>query len=527
MESPAGITFIDEQSELKRRGFLSSLFTWLAWSRKTLETIKREKSLNYTRVGEARVNASNYHVYPTENAKTKSRKIKTHQEPRSVPGESDNHQVSKVRGDPLPSSSSLIDGTHQLSRLVEFALQDQPPPKDALYRRPNKLTKSPTGPSVQWPEDRADAATSSDPTLSPDIRLVPLEEKYGWKYGHQVYGSSDEEPLIVCNILGHGSLGIVEEVKIKGGALPTFVRKRVQLPVNRRRATLKVIQEEAKALESLTHPHIVTMLGSYEVSKQNSRYFYCLLMSPVGDNDLKNFLDTAGEGEPVELEWKVWVWKWFGCLVSALAYMHNEGIRHQDIKPSNIIHRGSDIFFTDFSSSCRFEVGRTTSTEDPSRSSPMYSAPEVVERFSETGALRKHGRGSDIFALGCVYCDMLSVLYGRPVSAFHQFLRAEAVVWGPSGPSAAAVGDILYSRKIDFIHKWITPSPFFDAIIAPMLAEDRALRPSAAEVREKFLLEQSRPPVYCSCMTDHTVPILVQEFDEAAEHPVIEPTERN
>jgi len=52
--------------------------------------------------------------------------------------------------------------------------------------------------------------------------------------------------------------------------------------------------------------------------------------------------------------------------------MHSQDIRHQDIKPSNVIYRGSDIFFTAFSSSSRFEIDPTTSTENPARTSAMY-----------------------------------------------------------------------------------------------------------------------------------------------------------
>ncbi|KAF1837889.1 kinase-like protein, partial [Decorospora gaudefroyi] len=165
--------------------------------------------------------------------------------------------------------------------------------------------------------------------------------------------------------------------------LPSFVRKRVKLPARKlqAKATLKIIQEEADNLRSLVHPHIVAFIGSYEELKSSNRHYYFLLMSPVGDNDLRNFLDIAGESTELDFTsstsrtWRSWIHSWFACLASALAYMHEKGIRHQDIKPSNIIHKGNRVYFTDFSSSCAFDVGRTTSTDNPSRSSPMYAAP--------------------------------------------------------------------------------------------------------------------------------------------------------
>jgi serine/threonine protein kinase len=102
---------------------------------------------------------------------------------------------------------------------------------------------------------------------------------------------------------------------------------------------LAIIQEEAKNLASLVHTHIIALIGSYEGFQHKNCHFYFLLMAPVGVNDLKNFLDIAGEqieNEPmslVSMTWRGWINSWFACLFSALAYKHEQGIRHQDIKP--------------------------------------------------------------------------------------------------------------------------------------------------------------------------------------------------
>jgi serine/threonine protein kinase len=68
-------------------------------------------------------------------------------------------------------------------------------------------------------------------------------------------------------------------------------------------------------------------------------------MSPVGGNDSRNFVDIVGnQGEKDQhskqsILWASWIQIWFICLVSALQYMHQHGIHHQDIKPSKIIHK--------------------------------------------------------------------------------------------------------------------------------------------------------------------------------------------
>jgi serine/threonine protein kinase len=103
-------------------------------------------------------------------------------------------------------------------------------------------------------------------------------------------------------------------------------------------------------------------------------------MLPVGDSNLEDFPAFAGKPDLDTIskdQHKAWIQSWYADLASALAYMHSEGIRHQDIKPSNIIHKGNQVFFTDFSSCARFQVGHTTSTANPAQSTAMYAAPEA------------------------------------------------------------------------------------------------------------------------------------------------------
>jgi len=212
---------------------------------------------------------------------------------------------------------------------------------------------------------------------------------------------------------------------------------------------------------------------------------------------------------PIEFIEYSWIWQWFGCLSSGLAYMHNQGIRHQDIKPSNIIHRRQRIFFTDFSSSSRFDIGRTTSTENPARISAMYGAPEVVQSLQDNSDFRKHGRGTDIFSLGCVFLEMLTVIDGRLIDDFYEFCLATST--SPKRPTRLGAnnfpGNFLYSRAVNLVPYWFDNSPytvksFLQECIMPMLLPERMERPSASDVSRKvrerspwFTVHKS----YCCC----------------------------
>lgn len=345
--------------------------------------------------------------------------------------------------------------------------------------------------------------------------LLSIAGLYGIEADHRTYSDSSKAPFKVISSLGHGSLGIVEEV-CTSPSKESFVRKRVQIPYSTRAQRLKIVQQEAAVLKSLTHTHIVRILGTYQEGLPTGRHFYSLLMSPVGDNDLSAFLDMVGEKQSRQPRYSrllansenfkelTWLKKWFQCLASALAYMHCKGIRHQDIKPSNIVHRGADIYFTDFSSSSPFKIGRTTSTETPARISLMYAAPETV-RAPHEESYKRHGLGTDIFSLGCVFMEMLTVLDGRKVQDFHDFclLKPSTPIENAQSATESARGVLLYSRVTRRTERWFEgamgmPSAMYQACVKSMLKEDRESRPSAKEVLESIKQRQPWKTSECS-----------------------------
>jgi len=339
-----------------------------------------------------------------------------------------------------------------------------------------------------------------------------IAELYGLSPKHKVFPSGAQVPFKSMCKLGWGSLGVVEEVRTSLKKR-SFVRKQVQIPY-RRTERLKIVEQEAAALRFLTHQHIVQLIGTYEEGVGTGRHFYSLLMTPVGDNDLRSFLDIVGERRARQMQTNklfvgskelTWMRTWFPCLASAVAYMHRQGIRHQDIKPSNIIHRGPDVFFTDFSSSCSFDVGKTKSTETPARNSIMYAAPETV-KGPRSDHYQRHGPSSDIFSLGCVFAEMLTVLDGRRVFDFQEFcLHEQMASMSKSRPKGEETwGSLLYSRSSGEVERWFDGtdprhSDMYQTCIKPMLDVDRDKRPSADTVLARIRTPEVWTSSSCSC----------------------------
>ncbi|KAH7033910.1 kinase-like domain-containing protein, partial [Macrophomina phaseolina] len=148
------------------------------------------------------------------------------------------------------------------------------------------------------------------------------------------------------------------------------------------------IAEEIKRLKSLDHRHVINVVGTYQAANE-----YGILMCPVGDQDLEAFFTQLDNGDEQRHQHRTWLHGWLSCLASAVGYIHDHGLLHKEIAPKNIIHRGSEVYFTDF--------GLTTSTVSDARTTTAYAAPEI-ERIE-----CQHTRSSDLFSLGCVYLEIL------------------------------------------------------------------------------------------------------------------------
>ncbi|EAQ82952.1 hypothetical protein CHGG_10770 [Chaetomium globosum CBS 148.51] len=217
---------------------------------------------------------------------------------------------------------------------------------------------------------------------------------------HIVLSRGDTDPYEWRKELGSGAMGYVDMVESRAsGSL--CVRKTIRPgSAEERQRLVQVVQ----LMETLNHVHIVNVLGSYSIRPE----FY-ILMNPVAQWDLKRYM--AGQGGAVVNPRNLA--RWIGCLARGLSYIHRKRVKHKDIKPSNLLVDGDNILYTDFDLAHRFQslddvtTGRTSQTVS-------YSAPEVAEGGERTPA-------TDVFSLGCVYVEMLTVITGsRVFDIFHK-----------------------------------------------------------------------------------------------------------
>jgi serine/threonine protein kinase len=219
-------------------------------------------------------------------------------------------------------------------------------------------------------------------------------------------------------------------------------------------------------LRRLKHKNIVNIVESYEVGDR----LFALIMEPVGNCNLLEWMYRAGDLNFPQAYLKM-ISGWCENLVDVLRYIHGNDVRHRDIKPQNILVRGTDILLMDFGS-CRELVSGLDSSTIGSASgfTPLYAAPEMVARD-------KRGKAADIFSMGCVFCELVTILGKRSLKDFAEYRR------DPKLNSTA------FRISLPLVELWIQDlqlTEFVDrAFLISMLNKTPQHRPSAREMYEK------------------------------------------
>jgi serine/threonine protein kinase len=187
-------------------------------------------------------------------------------------------------------------------------------------------------------------ALGMKPHANPEIQiqqkaLMPPARLIINKGDHLELKDSEEKkllPYVLEGNLGHGGSASVEMVRdLNTGSL--YARKIIRNVHTRNLRTVKLsFLNEVRVMRLLaSHRHIIQVFATYIAQRE-----LALILSPVADGgDLHDFLgryQDAAATDPVRAEDTMILTKAFGCLTSGLTFMHQERVRHKDIKPKNI-----------------------------------------------------------------------------------------------------------------------------------------------------------------------------------------------
>ncbi len=194
----------------------------------------------------------------------------------------------------------------------------------------------------------------------------------------------------VVAVLGRGAMGVV--YRAEDSALGrTVAIKTIALagaPHERDVHEARFLQE-AKAAGGLSHPAIITI---YDVGREGDVAF--IAMELLEGHELREMIrwGTVTPGQAVGI---------VAAVAEGLAFAHERGVVHRDIKPGNImVLKDGRVKVMDFGIARLAENSVKTQT-GTLLGSPQYMSPEQI---AATGL---DGR-SDIFSLGVVLYEMLT-----------------------------------------------------------------------------------------------------------------------
>lgn len=168
-------------------------------------------------------------------------------------------------------------------------------------------------------------------------------------------------------------------------------------------------RREATLLASLEHPNIVSI---FAMGGQEGEAPY-LVMELINSGDISEFVSSVESPEKMHAGVQAFI-----KICHALSFIHEQGIIHRDIKPTNLlVWRGDDCAIN--AKLIDFGTGRLADVSQSQKltrtgilvGSPPYMSPEIF-----TGS--KPDQRADIYSLGCVifeyftgtqYMDLLEI----------------------------------------------------------------------------------------------------------------------
>lgn len=327
--------------------------------------------------------------------------------------------------------------------------------------------------------------------LAPD----PLRDWSG-RGKHVEYQRLEPIPLESLQQIGSSPTAVVDKVRCRRVLL---ARKSMTC---RGRLKLETAINEVEHLQRLSHAHIIQLVGSYLQGRT-----FSILLYPVADYDIRRFMQdyhSTMSQSSSSIGCASSMVRFFGCLAHALHYIHSNFTKHLDIKPQNILVKRQyhnttvhsrvsatnyRVYIADFGLSKNFSSLDQSQTDSCTPRTPKYCAPEVYYQEAK-------GRSADVFSMGCVFLEMMTVIHGKSLEDLDELIRSPdaTLSYRENIPRILGWLDELNKSTIPW-DTWVLGcrSKFARArkammlsMISKMLDQDKEKRPLAAELSQSI-----------------------------------------
>ncbi|KAI1351876.1 protein kinase [Xylaria sp. FL0043] len=313
---------------------------------------------------------------------------------------------------------------------------------------------------------------------------------------HVIYQDDDLVPVVVADKRpGLATNNTIERVELPNRPGEAFVRRRYSIGTNPGNMTMDTFLNEVNSIRTLQSEH----LASYYASYVHQGWAYAIFTHAV-DFNLKTLLTTtpAPWKSLAKQERRQLMMNWIHCLTDTLCSIHKQRRSHGNIKPSTILFCSNNyIFYNSMSRLCSEAAASASEKSVFDRESYDFAAPEQWYRPSASAQRRNMmvqqssastssesttfsiSRGgsdtsgssgsnassvlhtpnplldpqaADVFSLGCVILELLSLQMKRTTRAFATHRAAKHKLAGRGG----AVLDSSFHKNLGQVESWMT-----------------------------------------------------------------------
>ncbi|XP_069705463.1 cyclin-dependent kinase-like 2 isoform X2 [Periplaneta americana] len=190
------------------------------------------------------------------------------------------------------------------------------------------------------------------------------------------------------SVVGEGSYGLVMKCKHRESGQLVAIKKFIETEEDQ--TVRKMALREIRMLKKLRHENLVNMI---EVFRRKRRFYLVFeFMDHTILDELEN--NTSGLGDELSRQYIFQV-------LRGIEFCHNNNIVHRDVKPENVLVSQLGVIKL-----CDFGFARLLAhpgeTYTDYVATRWYRAPELL--VGDT----KYGREVDIWAVGCLFAEMMS-----------------------------------------------------------------------------------------------------------------------
>eukprot|EP00039_Didymoeca_costata_P008175 m.108781 g.108781 ORF g.108781 m.108781 type:complete len:410 (-) comp13979_c0_seq4:1340-2569(-) len=192
--------------------------------------------------------------------------------------------------------------------------------------------------------------------------------------------------------IGEGSYGVVIKCRHRGTGRTVAIKKFLETEEDPQ--IRKIALREVRMLKQLRHGNLVNLQEVFRRKRKLHLVFEFI------DRTVLDELDANPSGLPLESIQKITF-----QVLRAVSFCHQNNVIHRDVKPENIL-----ISKTYVVKLCDFGFARSLAGPGAMYTDYVatrwYRAPELLVGDTQ------YGKAVDVWAVGCVFCEMLT---GRPL----------------------------------------------------------------------------------------------------------------